>query len=160
MMTMQTELKLLTALQSMKSLQNIKTSHLKKLVVLATEVTFTQDQIIYSEGDLGEAIYFIVAGEIVIEMGSPGTVKPVKTYSVGPGQLFGWSALFPPRRKQARARAVVPTQVIAVNAAKLREAMLSDQGLENAIIQKVNEVIADRLTMTRQQLADLVPLKF
>jgi CRP-like cAMP-binding protein len=150
----QTELKILVALRSMKSLEGMKTPHLKKLTALATEVKFTPDQIIYREGDLGEAIYFIEEGEVVIEMGLPGLSNPVKMYTVGPGQLFGWSALFPPRRKQARARVIVPTQAIAVNAAKLREAMLADQGLENALIQRVNEVIAERLAMTRQQLAN------
>jgi CRP-like cAMP-binding protein len=74
-------------------------------------------------------------------------------YTVSPGHLFGWSALFPPRRKQAQARAVVPTQVIAINAAGLREAFQFDQGLENALIQRVNEVITERLATTRQQLA-------
>jgi hypothetical protein len=44
--------------------------------------------------------------------------------------------------------------VIAINAARLREAFRADQGLENAIIQRVNEVIADRLAVTRQRLTD------
>jgi CRP-like cAMP-binding protein len=142
----------------MKSLQGMKTSHLRKLAALATEITFDQDQIIYREGDLGEAIYFIEEGEVVIEMGLLGVSSLVKMYSVGPGQLFGWSALFPPRRKQARARAVVLTRAIAIDAANLRETMLADQGLENMLIQQVNEVIADRLAMTRQQLANSVHL--
>jgi CRP-like cAMP-binding protein len=150
----QTELKILTALRAMKSLQGMKTPHLKKLTALAAEVNFTQDQIIYREGDLGQAIYFIEEGEVVIEMGLPDLSYPVKMYPVSQGQLFGWSALFPPRRKQARARAVVPTKVIAIDAAKLREVMLADQGLENALIQRVNEVIADRLAITRQQLVN------
>jgi CRP-like cAMP-binding protein len=131
----------------------MESAHLKKLAALATEITFAKDQIIYREGDLGEAIYFIEEGQVVIEMSvSPGSL--IKMYPVEPGQLFGWSALFPPRRKQARARAVVPTRVIAINAARLREAFRADQGLENAIIQRVNEVIADRLAVTRQRLID------
>ncbi|GIK36849.1 MAG: hypothetical protein BroJett011_06820 [Chloroflexota bacterium] len=152
-MTTQTELRLLTTLRGIKALQGMESAHLKKLAAMAGEVTFAKDRIIYREGDLGEAIYFIEEGEVMIEM-SVADSPPIKMYSVGPGQLFGWSALFPPRRKQARARAVVPTRVIAVNAARLREAFKADQGLENAIIQRVNEVIADRLTVTRQQLTD------
>jgi CRP-like cAMP-binding protein len=152
-MTTQTELRMLTALRSVKALQGMETSHLRKLAALGTEVNFAEDQIIYREGDLGEAIYFIEDGQVVIEMNLPGSSSPATMYSVGPGQLFGWSALFPPRRKQARARAVVPTHAIAVNAAGLREAFQADQALENAIIQRVSEVIADRLATIRQQLA-------
>jgi len=151
-MTTQNELKLLTTLRGINALQGMESAHLKKLAAMAAEVTFAKDQIIYREGDLGEAIYFIEDGQVVIEMSVPDS-PPVMMYPVSPGQLFGWSALFPPRRKQARARAVVLTHVIAINAARLREAFKADQSLENAMIQRVNEVIADRLAVTRQQLA-------
>ena len=152
-MTTKTELRLLTILRGIKALEGMESAHLKKLAALATEITFAKDQIIYREGDLGDAIYFIEDGQVVIEM-SVSDGPPIKMYPVESGQLFGWSALFPPRRKQARARAIVPTHVIAINAARLREAFRADQGLENALIQRVNEVIADRLAVTRQQLTN------
>ena len=151
-MTTQAELRMLTALRGMKALEGMRTPHLKKLAALATPLKFAKDQIIYHAGVLGDAIYFIEAGEVVIEMGLPDRADPVKMYTVGPGQLFGWSALFPARRKQARARAVMPTYVIAVGAAKLREAFQFDQSLENDLIQRVNDVVAERLAATRQQL--------
>jgi CRP/FNR family transcriptional regulator, cyclic AMP receptor protein len=155
-MTTQPELRILTALRSMKALQGVKPTHVKKLATLATEVRFAKDQIIYREGDLGDTIYFIKDGQVVIEMSVPDVDNPVMMYPVGPGELFGWSALFPTRRKQARARAVIPTQVIAVKVARLRELFLADQGLENAIIRCMTEAIADRMTITRQKLASMV----
>jgi SulP family sulfate permease len=158
-MTTQTELRLLTALRGMHALQKMETGHIKKLAALASEMQFAKDQIIYRSGDPGEAIYFIEEGEVVIEMTQPDNSNPMLMYTVGPGHLFGWSALFPTRRKQARARAVTPTRVIAINAAGLRAAFRSDQSLENAMIQQVNEVIADRLAAIRQQLANTVQLE-
>lgn len=158
-MTTQTELRLLTALRGMHALQKMETAHIKKLAALASEMQFAQDQIIYRSGDPGEAIYFIEEGEVVIEMTQPDNPNPMLMYTVGPGHLFGWSALFPTRRKQARARAVMPTRVIAINAAGLRATFRSDQSLENAMIQQVNEVIADRLAAIRQQLANTVQLE-
>ena len=155
-MTTQTELRILTTLRSMKALHGMETAPLKKLATLATEVKFARDQIIYQEGDLGDAIYFIKDGQVVIEMRLPDMSHPVTLYTLDPGELFGWSALFPPRRKQARARAVVPTQVIAIQAARLREAFRADRGLENAITRCVTEVIADRMSTTRHQLASMV----
>jgi CRP-like cAMP-binding protein len=52
----------------MKALHGMETAHLKKLAALASEVNFAKDQIIYREGDLGDAIYFIIDGRVVIEM--------------------------------------------------------------------------------------------
>jgi CRP-like cAMP-binding protein len=152
-MTTQTELRMLTALRPMKTLEGMETAHLKKLAALATPLKFAKDQIIYHAGVLGDAIYFIEDGEVVIEISLPESDSPVTIYTIGPGHLFGWSALFPPRRKQSRARAVVPTHVIAINAAGLREAFQFDQDLENDIIHRINEVIAERLVATRQKLA-------
>lgn len=152
-MTTQTESRMLTALRSMKALEGMETSHLKKLAALAAPLKFTKDQIIYHAGVLGDAIYFIEDGEVVIEINLPESDSPVTMYTVGPGHLFGWSALFPPRRKQSRSRAVVPTHVIAISATGLRKAFQFDQDLENDIIHRVNEVIAERLTATRHQLA-------
>lgn len=153
-MTTQTEVRMLTALRSMKSLHGMENQHLKKLAALAGEQKFAANQIIYRQGDPGEAIYFIEEGEVVIEMNLPEGGQATMS-TVGPGQLFGWSALFPPRRKQANARAVQPTRVIAINAARLREAFQADYTLENAIIQRVTEVIADRLASARHQLMQM-----
>jgi CRP-like cAMP-binding protein len=129
--------------------------HVKKLAALATELKFAQGQVIYREGDLGQAIYFIEEGQVVIELNSPEG-SPATVSTVGPGQLFGWSALFPPRRKRANARATLPTRVIAIDAARLQEVFRTDQQLENEVIQRVTEVIADRLSEARLHLAHSV----
>jgi CRP/FNR family transcriptional regulator len=140
----------------MKALQGVEPGHVKKLATLATEVKFAKDQIIYREGDLGDTLYFIEDGQVVIEINMPDMSEPVTMYSVGPGELFGCSALLAPRRKQLRARAVGPTQIIAINATRLRERFLADQGLENSIIRCVIQVMSDRMSITRQNLASMV----
>lgn len=139
------------SLYSMSALHNMEISQIKKLALLATEISFVKDEVIYREGDEGKAIYFIEKGEVVIEMNQPDGSK-VTVSIVGPGQLFGWSALFPGRRKQASARAVFPTWAIALDAARLHEAFRLDPKLEVTLIQRVTEVIADRLASTRRQL--------
>jgi CRP-like cAMP-binding protein len=151
-MTTQTELKLTTALRSMTALHDLEAPHLRKLASIAGEMAFPEGKIVYREGDAGEAIYLIQAGEVVIEMpvGEAG-YAPVCT--LGPGQLFGWSALFPGRRKSARARVSKPAQVIAINTDRLRDLFRSDHRLESIINQRITEVVADRIKSTRRELA-------
>jgi CRP-like cAMP-binding protein len=151
-MTSQTELKLITALRSMAALHDLETSHLRKLASIAGELTFPADTIVYREGDVGEAIYLIQAGEVVIEMpAGEASFAPVCT--LGPGQLFGWSALFPGRHKVARARVAKPARVIIIKADRLRNLFRSDHGLEHIINQRITEVVADRVKSTRRDLA-------
>lgn len=140
------------SLYAMSALHGMEISQIKKLALLATEVSFAENEVIYREGDEGKAIYFIEKGQVVIEMNQPDGSK-VTVSTIGPGQLFGWSALFPGRRKQASARATTPTWAIALDAARLHEAFRLDPKLEVALIQRVTEVIADRLAGSRRQLA-------
>lgn len=143
---------LLTTLRSMSCLHDMETSHLKKLAAIATMSKFSADQIIYREGDVGTAIYFVQEGQVAIEMNSPDGSR-VNVLTVVPGQLFGWSSLFPSRRKTASARALTSTKVIMIKAADLRDLFQTDHALEYALFQRVTEVVADRLKVTRQQFA-------
>lgn len=150
-MTSQSELKILTILRSTELTHDMETNHLRKLASIASEVEFAEDEVIYEAGEVGKAVYLIETGEVVIEMDAPG-VGPVKVLTVGPGQLFGWSSLFPAERKTARARAVQPTRAVAIDANRLRALWQTDHGLEYAIIRRATRVMADRIKATRQQL--------
>ena len=154
-MTSKTELKVLTILRSLEVTRDLETEHLRKLASLTSEVEFAEGEIIYRVGDVGEAIYIIETGQVVIEMNVPGQGE-VTVLTVGPGQLFGWSSLFPSERTMARARAVKPTQAIAINANRLQAACRTDHRLENAIIRCTAKVMADRIKTTRQQLVDIL----
>ncbi len=151
-MTTQIELMILTTLRSMESLHNLKTSHLKKLAAIATEEQFPEGQIIYREGEVGHAIYLVKEGEVVIEMEIPD-YDPVTVFTVGPGQLFGWSSLFPSRPKQARARVLKPTHAIVISANRLQDLFGADHKLEYAMMGAMTAIIADRVHTARLQLA-------
>jgi CRP-like cAMP-binding protein len=151
-MTTPTELKFITALRSMAALHDLEAPHLRKLASIAGEMAFPVGEIVYREGDTGQAIYLIQAGEVVIEMlGGEAGYAPVCT--LGPGQLFGWSALFPGRRKTARARVTKPARVIVINTDRLRDLFQSDHRFESIITQRIIEVVADRVKSTRRDLA-------
>jgi CRP-like cAMP-binding protein len=135
----------------MQPLHGMETEHLKKLASIASEVVFSEGETIYQEGDVGQALYLIEVGQVDIEMNLPEGGR-VTVYTVGPGQLFGWSSLFPPRRKTASARAVTSTQAIVIEANRLRKLFEVDHTFESVIMRRVTEVVADRVKTTRLQL--------
>jgi CRP/FNR family transcriptional regulator len=145
-------LKIVTALRSMELFHDLDTPHLHKLATIATEIDFPEGEIIYREGEAGKAIYLVQVGEIVIEMALTAD-NVITLFTIGPGQLFGWSSLFPARRKQARARAQEMTQAIVIDAGQLRHMFRSDHKLELAILNRMNQVIAERVYSARLQLA-------
>ncbi|OGO17285.1 MAG: hypothetical protein A2Z14_18695 [Chloroflexi bacterium RBG_16_48_8] len=129
-------------------------NHLEKLANIATEVTFSEGATIFREGDVSELVYLLEEGEVSLETQVPGHGQ-VPIHTVGPGQLLGWSSLFPPERKTTGARALKPTRAIAINATRLRELCQSDHDLGYNIIWKVAEVISSRLRAARAQLLDI-----
>jgi CRP-like cAMP-binding protein len=150
-MTSEIELKALTMLRSVELTHNMETEHLRKLASMASEVEFSEGEIIYHQGDTGRAVYLIEEGEVVVDIAVPGQGQ-VTINTFGPGQFFGWSSLFPSERKMAWTRALKPTRAIAINASQVRVACRADHGLEYAIIRRAARDMIDRIKACRQQL--------
>ena len=154
-MTSKTELKALTLLRSAQLTHDMKSEHLRKLASFAQEVEFQKDEIIYQKGSAGKAVFLIETGQVVIETNVPGHGNVVMN-TLGPGQFFGWSSLFPSERKMAWTRAVERTHAIAINSAQLRSAWQGDHELEYAIVRRAGRDMSGRIQSTRQELIDLL----
>lgn len=157
-MTSKLELKVLTLLRSVELTRGMDTDQLKKMASMAREVEFEAGKLIYKRGDAGQAVYLIEEGEVVIEMDVPGHGLMVMN-TLGPGNFFGWSSLFPSERKMAYTRATKQTRAIAFDAHILREACKSDHDFEYAIVRRAAESTASRIKANRMQLMGLVSSK-
>jgi len=146
------ELRIVTAFRSMAAFANLDPLHIHKLAAIAAEKHFDEGEIIYRAGDRGDAVYLILEGEVAVEMGVEG-FGSITLFSLGPGQLFGWSSMFPNRRKQALARVVRSTQLIAINASQLRALFRADHELERMVMDFMTQVIVDRVRGARLELA-------
>ena len=146
------ELRIVTAFRSMHAFCNLDPLHIHKLASIACERQFEEGAIIYRAGDVGEAVYLILEGNVVVEM-EVVDYGPVTLFTLGPGQLFGWSSLFPVRHKQARARVTQPTQLIEINASRLRDLFRADHKMECEVMNCMSNVVVDRVREARLELA-------
>jgi CRP/FNR family cyclic AMP-dependent transcriptional regulator len=144
----------LQALKTLEFTQDLNERLLDKLASISTPVTFSEGATIFREGDVSELVYLVQEGEVSIVTQVPGHGM-VTMLKLGPGQLLGWSSLFPPERKTAGAITNEPTRLIAINARKLREIAQTDHELGNSIMWRVAGVISDRLRAARTQLMDI-----
>lgn len=145
---------IIKTLQTMEFVRGLETHHLAKLATMAKEVKFSEGEMVFREGDAGDVLYLIKEGQIAVEIHVPGR-GPTLILTVGPGQLLGWSSLFPMQRKTANGRVMVPTEAIALDAKALQEVCQSDHELGCFIAWRVAELIANRLKATRLQLLDI-----
>jgi len=75
---------------------------------------FEAGQAVFQEGDRGDRLYVITGGEVeVLKRDGQGTPTPLRR--LGTGECFGEIALVSDRPRTATVRAVVPTNVLAVD---------------------------------------------
>lgn len=147
----------------MKDLEQIITSHdlflgldphhLAILASHAKEAEFKAGELLFRQGEPANQCYFILKGKVSLEAHEPadGTV-PVQT--LGPGDVLGWSWLFPPFVWNFQARAIEPTEVIALSGGHLLSSAERDREFGYELMKRVAQVVIKRLQSTRKQLLE------
>jgi CRP/FNR family cyclic AMP-dependent transcriptional regulator len=135
-------------------LRGLSSEHLSILTDCAMFSEFTEDQLIFSEGDPANRFYLILEGKVTLEshVRDSGTV-PIQT--IGAGDVLGWSWLFPPYHWHFDARALEPTRAIFFYGTRLREKCDQDHALGYELMKRTAEVVIKRLQATRRQLLDV-----
>jgi CRP-like cAMP-binding protein len=78
--------------------------------------------------------------------------KPLAIEMIGPGDLLGWSWMFPPYTWQFSARAIEPTTAIFFYGAILREYCEKDHSLGYELLKRISAVMVKRLQADHKQM--------
>ena len=125
--------------------------HVRLLADCAMQTRFEKDQVIFRQGETANRFYLIESGEVVLEsVETPERSSLVDV--IGPGDLLGWSWLFPPYVWQFTARATKPTSAIFLYATVLREYLEKDPALGYELFKRMSEVMTRRLQASRARL--------
>src|SRR6266498_4260953 len=92
-------------------MRGIKPEHLKVLAACAMPAEFKQGELIFREGDPANRFYLIRSGRVELE----AEVKErdrMLIQTIGPGDVLGWSWLFPPYYWRFDARAATSVKAI------------------------------------------------
>lgn len=108
---------------------------------------------LFHEGDPADTFYVIRRGRVTIETTTPTGAIVLDT--AHEDDVVGWSWLVAPYRWTFDARATEGTSVIAFDGACLRGKCEADPELGYALLQRVVQVLSDRLQSARARLLDL-----
>ncbi|MFI6053402.1 cyclic nucleotide-binding domain-containing protein [Streptomyces violascens] len=125
-----------------------------RLLALSREVTFPAGTRIFSEGSHADRFWVIQNGRVELDVHVPGRKAPV-VESLVPGNLVGWSWLFPPYTWQLGATAATEVHALEFDAAAVRALCDEDPVLGQALARGVAEVVGHRLRAARVRLLDL-----
>lgn len=79
-------------------------------------------------------------------------LAPIQT--LGPGDVLGWSWLFPPYYWHFDARALEPTEAVFFHGTPLREECESDHDLGYELVKRMSAVMMRRRQATRRSLLE------
>lgn len=135
-------------------LAGMSRTHLALLTDCAITAHFKKGQTILGEGEFANRFYLIESGKVVLESGE-GLGEPVVVATIGPGDLLGWSWMFPPYVWRFTARAVEPSDAIFFYGTILREYCEKDHSLGYELFKRITPVMLRRLQVAREKMLAL-----
>ena len=130
----------------------ISAPHIRLLADCAMRSQFTAGQIIFQKGETANRFYLIERGRVALESSMGDDI--IRIDEVGPGDLLGWSWIFPPYVWHFDARAIEPTTAIFLYGTILREYCESDPALGYVLFKRMSEVMMRRLQAARVKLSE------
>ncbi len=120
----------------------------------AQTARFERGDMLFQAGQPADTFYVIRQGRVAVELHNPsrGTITLDTLHD---GEVVGWSWLIPPYRWMFGARAVESTSAVAFDGACLRGKCDTDPALGYALMQRVSQVMYERLQASRVQLLDM-----
>ena len=106
---------------------------------------------LFREGDPAETFYLVRRGRIALTTHVPGR-GDVVIETLEPGEVIGWSWLFPPYVWHFDARTTEPTSALFFYGTILREYCAKDPSLGFELFKRMSQVMIERLQSARARL--------
>ncbi len=138
--------------------------NLTTLAKLGELVRVEVGHIFFKEGEHLDRLFLVVEGAVGIFLEIPAqrgghsiaeqltrelATEEVVVSALGPGDVFGWSALVPPYTAMGGAKALTPVETVAFPAKPLMEAFKADCRFGFLIMQRIAQVARERLYALR-----------
>jgi CRP/FNR family cyclic AMP-dependent transcriptional regulator len=144
-------------LRSHDFLRGLKDAELSSLASIASKVTFEENEMILVDGQQSSAFYLLVTGSVAVELRTPRYAVCVQ--ALGPGQVFGWSALLEHQDTLFQVRAREQTMALRFDGPALKAKCHAEPELGAEILQRTLQVVAGRVKATEIRFAEMCGVK-
>jgi CRP-like cAMP-binding protein len=135
--------------------QELTGSDLDKIRARALRRNYKKGELIFSEGDTADYVYFIESGRVSIFIRKFTVQEEIAT--LGPGEYFGEMAVFYKDKRTASVAALTDTTLLSVD----RNVFMDLVRAERTIADKINSILARRSEelMLKESLVDITGIK-
>jgi CRP-like cAMP-binding protein len=128
-------------------------AQLATLTLMASEVTFEENDVVLVDGERSRNFFLVLAGSVSVELRT--ATYAVEVQALGPGQVFGWSALLDDHDTLFQVRAREHTTALRLDGADLKAACHRDTLLGTEILGRALAVVAGRVRATEIRFAEM-----
>jgi CRP-like cAMP-binding protein len=137
---------------------HLSQTQLETLAMIAEEVDFQDDQMVFEEGKPANELYFLLEGGIdlyytVKEDARKSECKEILVCQINVGEPFGISTLIEPNTLTSSVRSNGASRVLKFDGKTLKASMKNDPALELALTREMAKAAIQRLDATRIMLA-------
>jgi CRP-like cAMP-binding protein len=127
----------------------------KNIMDKAERVSHEAGDTIFREGDPTRYYYILIKGHIKLSIGEDAHTVFVVNH---PGECFGWSSLINRPRYSASAVCATPTSLLRIDKTDVRTIMKNNPASGFIFMERVADMIGDRLVLSYRTLASLALL--
>jgi CRP-like cAMP-binding protein len=126
----------------------------EEIMDCAHEVRTDQGSFLMREGEAANYFYIITRGKVALEVHEPAA-GTIMIETLEPGEVLGWSWLFPPYRWHFDVRALEEVHAVAFDGRCIRGKCQAHPELGYQLMERFARVMMERLQATRLRLLDL-----
>lgn len=130
--------------------QDLTDDELEKIISIASEKYFIENETIFSEGDVGEAMYLILEGTVRVERGEAGSVEVIAI--LYPGNVFGEIAIMDKDKRSATVQANEPLRALEITREDFEKLLASDKDMTLKCYRNFIKILCARLRATNESL--------
>ena len=134
--------------------EGLAQDQLELIAGCARNVGFEQGERLFREGEPADTFFLVRKGRVSLSTRVPAR-GAMAIETLDPGEIVGWSWLFPPYVWHFDARAVDDVRAVAFDGACLRGKCDADHDLGYELMGRFASVMIDRLQHTRLRLLDI-----
>jgi CRP/FNR family transcriptional regulator, cyclic AMP receptor protein len=144
----------LEALGRLHLFEGLSQGALEMIAAAAVPDHVRTGDVLFKEGDRADRFYVVLTGGVSLSVFDPPKGH-VHIDTVRAGEVLGWSWLFPPYQWHFDGRAIVDSDLLVIDAKRVRAECDADPRVGYLLVQRFAEVIHRRLQGTRLRLLDL-----
>ncbi|MBU2574564.1 MAG: cyclic nucleotide-binding domain-containing protein [Elusimicrobia bacterium] len=138
-------LKKINFLKSIRLFEGIKNRSLIHILENLQERTYLKSETIFTQGDIGRALFIVFSGKIALARLEPDKQKSELIAEVHPGEFFGEMALLEEMPRTATACALEDTRVFMLFKIKLETLLFARPAIGVVIATQLAKILSARL---------------